>query len=777
MYLQQQTEIKRIGDQNISINFNEFKARLLGQLASLESRFPININTKKLASSLLKLANSCLIASTNTDSTFDRLSNESKDDLLRMVELQKEKLRVEVSDLARDLRDTPDLDHHLMLLESLQIQLSQIHSLDMQLKRLIKSYEERQRNPVAESTEQDIKEDEKEILSSISKILETLIAQTEYLMKVKNQAGQDALVVYVDKEFKKYLRSKCKKLYKVFAFGINALITRHKSFKFQVSCLRLLKRFYEIFEKHQVVLEDTILTCLQNFAEIEVVKKHKIAALFYYHLLNSFETTENFKKKLREEKSLEILKFNPHFSSIFYINQVEQENALELNQLHIKSGFPLEQTIQPKQNFKQYIVVNKPQSILHYNFTTQEYNIGFSIEKVGQLKQVSGNWEEVNNEEVGTVLLLKPGVYKAVWHNSYSYLKAKTLKYRIRVLERKDMIEEQSNIEHNQNHLEDLFTVDDLNEKEDNILRGLKQIYGDIVPIIKIMRPSQVKNAIQPDKTQSIVILIEENRCYLKFNENDQIAEQNMQHMNSDTFIQAQDIYVQQINSKQISQTDFNASQFYDDNSQITQIYILTKLPGFQNASTLKENSQFSNKNKVNLRDYIIKAEKILYYTMEKVGFKSKIRTDAEFYFADICDSLICNRVVKLVEGRQDKQVLIFNSGESNILLSVDQEQELFEVQEFSNLAVHHLHGMQKSSDQETLMHQEYLQMVLSYVKVMNDIELNQVQVYEDDSGIELPELEERVHTLREEGLRHATSLRYVYNLFKRGTSTANTKN
>ena len=72
-----------------------------------------------------------------------------------------------------------------------------------------------------------------------------------------------------------------------------------------------------------MVLEDTILTCLQNFAEIEDVKKHKIAALFFYHLLHSFETNDAFKKKLKEAKELEILKFNPHFSSIFYIQQIE----------------------------------------------------------------------------------------------------------------------------------------------------------------------------------------------------------------------------------------------------------------------------------------------------------------------------------------------------------------------------------------------------------------------------------------------------------------------
>lgn len=50
---------------------------------------------------------------------------------------------------------------------------------------------------------------------------------------------------------------------------------------------------------------------------MENVKKHKIAALFYYHLLYSIEISDSFKIKLKEEKSLEILKYNPHFSSAF----------------------------------------------------------------------------------------------------------------------------------------------------------------------------------------------------------------------------------------------------------------------------------------------------------------------------------------------------------------------------------------------------------------------------------------------------------------------------
>jgi hypothetical protein len=52
----------------------------------------------------------------------------------RIIEYYKEKLYVETSELARDVRATKDTDSNLMILESLQIQLSQIHNLDLQIK-------------------------------------------------------------------------------------------------------------------------------------------------------------------------------------------------------------------------------------------------------------------------------------------------------------------------------------------------------------------------------------------------------------------------------------------------------------------------------------------------------------------------------------------------------------------------------------------------------------------------------------------------------------------
>ena len=117
------------------------------------------------------------------------------------------------------------------------------------------------------------------------------------------------------------------------------------------------------------------------------MKKHKVAALVLYNLLHSQDIREEFKVKLRNEPSLDTLTYNRHFSSVFFIQEIDQPNgAFDLNSLHIQSGFPLEQTIAPKDNFKQYLLVAKPNSLMHYNFTTQEYNIGFSIERVGAVK-------------------------------------------------------------------------------------------------------------------------------------------------------------------------------------------------------------------------------------------------------------------------------------------------------------------------------------------------------------------------------------------------------
>lgn len=97
------------------------KARLTLELTSLDQRFPNIYNLNKLGSNLSKLASNCLISSNNAVNQSSKLKNETKDELLNVIEYHKHRLRVETSELVRELRDANDLDSHLMILESLQV--------------------------------------------------------------------------------------------------------------------------------------------------------------------------------------------------------------------------------------------------------------------------------------------------------------------------------------------------------------------------------------------------------------------------------------------------------------------------------------------------------------------------------------------------------------------------------------------------------------------------------------------------------------------------------
>lgn len=134
-------------------------------------------------------------------------------------------------------------------------------------------------------------------------------------------------------------------------------------------------------------------------------------------------------------------------------------------------------------------------SLLHVSFTTVNYNIGFSIERVGHVKLVNGDWQELDNTAFEryslcdshlkpiskNLLVTTPGVYKIVWHNSYSYLKAKTVKYRIRVLSEPSASKLIG--------LEDLLTQGELTPDEVAIFKRMRAVYPDYIPIVRILRP------------------------------------------------------------------------------------------------------------------------------------------------------------------------------------------------------------------------------------------------------------------------------------------------
>ena len=62
--------------------------------------------------------------------------------------------------------------------------------------------------------------------------------------------------------------------------------------------------------------------------------------------------------------------------------------------------------------------------------------------------------------------------------------------------------------------------------------------------------------------------------------------------------------------------------------------------------------------------------------------------------------------------------------------------------------------------------------MILSLLKVSFNINTPDIQIFEDDSGLELEELEDGVLNLREEALKRAIWLKDIYALLRKGGST-----
>jgi len=111
---------------------------------------------------------------------------------------------------------------------------------------------------------------DKDKIKLIQKILESIVPQTCFMT--------ESYGTYMDEYYlNSILCKKWKKLYFPVAHGINCLLTRAKSYKVQVAALKLLKRLYfNILPSNwRHILEDTIVTNLENISEIGNIQKHK----------------------------------------------------------------------------------------------------------------------------------------------------------------------------------------------------------------------------------------------------------------------------------------------------------------------------------------------------------------------------------------------------------------------------------------------------------------------------------------------------------------------
>ena len=59
--------------------------------------------------------------------------------------------------------------------------------------------------------------------------------------------------------------------------------------------------------------------------------------------------------------------------------------------------------------------------------------------------------------------------------------------------------------------------------------------------------------------------------------------------------------------------------------------------------------------------------------------------------------------------------------------------------------------------------------MIFSFLKIGFNINQSNITIYEDDTNIELEEIEDKLFTLREEAIRLAPLIKDIYALYKKG--------
>ena len=155
---------------------------------------------------------------------------------------------------------------------------------------------------------------------------------------------------------------------------------------------------------------------------------------------------------------------------------------MKLSDFNMRIGYPLIMDIEAgKEDFK-YIEINDPDSIIYIGFALLAYDINFKLLKYKAVKNQTDepnfetclSVEKINACQVPVKIIAfasEPGVYKAVWDNTYSWMNAKNLRIRIAVLRASELFKENS-IEKNVSN-ENIQIIDQQNEnKEKELEKG-----------------------------------------------------------------------------------------------------------------------------------------------------------------------------------------------------------------------------------------------------------------------------------------------------------------
>ena len=223
-------------------------------------------------------------------------------------------------------------------------------------------------------------------------------------------------------------------------------------FEFQYVLYVLIKRIYfHFYEKYKDKIDILLSEIVINlcFFKEETIEEIKI---FINEIMKSTEEKDSNLKKLIKEK-IELNKSNPDFNYKLTENENEENDikpetqidnyftnitnisieTIYITQSDLRIGFFNKKKIKAGEIFTFYVELSKPYGILDFCLALDDYDIKLRIKNLTEGREV------YNENEVTifhcplklTMFFTKPGIFQFELDNSYSWLRSKTVRYKI----------------------------------------------------------------------------------------------------------------------------------------------------------------------------------------------------------------------------------------------------------------------------------------------------------------------------------------------------------
>ena len=209
--------------------------------------------------------------------------------------------------------------------------------------------------------------------------------------------------------------------------------------EFQYIHFVLLKRIYfYYFEKYEKEITPIFSQILINLCLFKDNDKINSVIQFVNELLNSKnEKDENLKEflkqKIEEAKSNSNFSFNPKKKICGNMEKLQNE-IIYIEEPNLNLGFFTDLEIESGESKEFYVELSKPYGYIDFALDVKSYDINFSVTNLSEGRVIYQ--EKKLKSEKGLKLNLfftKPGIFKFEFDNSYSWIRDKSISYKVNV--------------------------------------------------------------------------------------------------------------------------------------------------------------------------------------------------------------------------------------------------------------------------------------------------------------------------------------------------------